>query len=400
MDKINEVLTRGVVNIIDKDNLRKRILGAEKLRIKLGIDPTGPNIHIGRGSTLKKLREFQELGHQIVLIIGDGTAVIGDASDKTTLRPMLTPKQISENERNYLNQIGRVINMEKTEVHHNSEWINKLTPSEWIKLASVFTVQQIIERENFAERIKRGDPLGLHETLYPLLQGWDSVNISADLEIGGTDQLFNLLAGRKIQEQFGQKPQDVMTLQLLAGTDGRKMSTSWGNVILIVDPPEEKYGKIMRISDQLIPVYMEVATDIPMERVEEVKKLLEEGTGNPMDFKKELALNLVRMYDGEEEAVAAQEHFEKIVQEKELPEVIPTFTTEKTIKVDDLVTLMIRSNIVKSKSEARRLIRQGGVKIEDKKIELSNELTIEVPTEKEGGIIIRAGKRQFLKLTS
>ncbi|MBU2577593.1 tyrosine--tRNA ligase [Patescibacteria group bacterium] len=400
MDKINEVLTRGVVDIVEKDSLRKRMLRGEKLRIKLGIDPTGPNIHIGRGSTLKKLREFQELGHQIVLIIGDGTAVIGDASDKTTLRPMLTPEQISENERNYLNQIGRVINLQETEIHHNSEWINKLTPPEWIKLAGIFTVQQIIERENFAERIKKGDPVGLHETLYPLLQGWDSVNISADLEIGGTDQLFNLLAGRKIQEQFGQKPQDIMTLQLLAGTDGRKMSTSWGNVILIIDSPEEKYGKIMRISDQLIPVYMEIATDIPIERVEKIKKLLEEGEGNPMDYKKELAFNLVKLYDGEEAATTAQDHFEKIVQEKELPEVIPTFTTEKTIKIDDLVTLMIRSNIVKSKSEAKRLIKQGGVKIEDKKIELSDELTVEVPTKEEGGIIIRAGKRQFLKLIS
>jgi tyrosyl-tRNA synthetase len=334
------------------------------------------------------------------LIIGDGTAVIGDASDKVSLRPMLTPQQIAENERNYLEQIGRIIDLDETEIHHNSEWIGRLTPSEWIKLASIFTVQQIIERENFAERIKRGDPVGLHETLYPLLQGWDSVNISADLEIGGTDQLFNLLAGRKIQEQFGQKPQDIMTLQLLAGTDGRKMSTSWGNVILIIDSPEEKYGKIMRISDQLIPVYMEIATDIPMERVKEVRVLLEEDKGNPMDYKKELAFNLVKLYDGRKAAIAAQDHFEKIVQEKELPEIIPTFTTESKIGIDDLVTLMIRSNIVKSKSEARRLIKQGGVKLQDEKIELSEKIAIVVPSEKEGGVIIRAGKRQFLRLIS
>lgn len=394
--KVDEVLSRGVVDIIEMEHLRQRMLSGDRLRVKFGIDPTGPDIHIGRGSTIKKLREFQELGHKIVLIIGDATAQIGDSSDKDSARTMLNPEEVSANEARYLEQIGRIINIQDTEIHHNSEWIDRLTPKDWVQLASLFTLQQITQRDNFARRIKRKIPVGFHEGLYCLLQGWDSVNIRADVEIGGTDQLFNLLAGRKIQERFGQEPQDIITLQLLAGTDGRKMSTSWGNVILINDPPEQKFGKVMRIADQLIPVYMECATVIPLARVREVTKHLEQRKGNPMDFKKELAYEIVRFYDGDMAAQEAQEHFEKVVQEKGIPEIIPTLQASDKLSVSDLISFLVKTNVVKSKSEARRLIEQGAISIEGSKLE-SLDREIIIPTGP-SGIIIKIGKRKYLRL--
>lgn len=395
-EKINELLSRGVVDIIKMEHLRQRMLSGDKLRVKFGIDPTGPNIHIGRGSTIKKLREFQELGHKVVLIIGDATAQIGDASDKFISRRMLSSKEIALNEQHYLDQLGKIIDIARAEIHHNSEWINTLHPLDWVKLASLFTIQQMIERDNFSQRMKRGNPVGLQECLYCLLQGWDSVNIRADVEIGGTDQLFNLLAGRKIQEQFGQEPQDIITLQLLAGTDGRKMSTSWGNVILINDPPEQKFGKVMRIADQLIPVYMECATFIPLVRVQEVARHLEQGEGNPMDFKKELAYEIVRFYDGKIAAREAQGHFEKVVQRKEIPEVIPTLQVSDKLSTPDLISLLVKTNIVKSKSEARRLIEQGAISIEGSKLENLDEEII-IPTGS-SGLVIKIGKRKYLRL--
>jgi tyrosyl-tRNA synthetase len=322
--KIKKLLSRGVVDVIEREHLEKRMLAGEKLRVKFGIDLAGPEVHIGRGSTIKKLREFQDLGHQIVLIIGDGTSLIGDSSDKASGKELISREKIDENKKTHLDQIGKIIDIDKTEVHHNSEWIDKITPVEWIELASLFTLQQMTERENFSLRIKEGNPVGLHEALYPLLQGYDSVQIKADVEIGGTDQLFNLLAGRKLQKHFKQPEQDILTLQLLAGTDGRKMSTSWGNVILVNDTPEDKYGKVMRIADQLIPVYMESATNIPMVRVEEVKDALENEESSPMDYKKELAYAVVELYDGKEAASDAQEHFEKTVQGGETPENVPS----------------------------------------------------------------------------
>lgn len=394
--KVSEVLERGVVDVIDREHLIKRMLSGETLRVKLGIDPTGPNLHIGRGSTIKKLREFQELGHQIVLIIGDATAQIGDASDKFSPRQMLAREKIAENERNYLDQIGRIIDLSKTEVHHNSEWIDELIPGDWIRLASLFSVQQMLSRDNFAERLKRDNPIGWHEGLYCLLQGWDSVKTRADVEIGGSDQLFNLHAGRKIQEYFGQEPQDIVTLQLLAGTDGRKMSTSWGNVILIVDPPKEKFGKIMRISDHLIPTYLECATLVPMQRVSEIERALEEGHGNPMDYKKELAYEIVKFYNGEEAAQFAQKHFEKTTQAKQIPDNIPTLQlSTPELSLDGLLRLLVQTNMVKSKSEARRLLEQGGLYVEGNRID--REISgLQIP---EDGITIQVGKRRFIRLT-
>lgn len=397
--KVDELLTRGAVDVIDRDHLRDRMLSGNTLRVKFGIDPTGPDIHIGRGSTIKKLREFQELGYQIVLIIGDATAQIGDSSDKEIERRMLSPEEVSVNEARYLDQIGRIIDIQKTEIHHNSEWIDGLTPKEWIRLASLFTLQQIVQRDNFARRMKKEIPVGFHEGLYCLLQGWDSVNIQADVEIGGTDQLFNLLAGRKIQEHFGQEPQDIMTLQLLAGTDGRKMSTSWGNVILITEPPEEKYGKIMRIADHLIPVYLESATLMPLQRVREIQTALEEGRGNPMDYKKELAYEIVNFYDGEGSAQQAQAHFESVVQHKESPKEMLIVAVSPIISVSELFDILKKANIVRSKADARRLMNQGAVKINGEEFRVDDLKTnIEIPIT--DGMVVKVGKRSFLRLTT
>lgn len=393
--RIEEVLTRGVVEVVDRDHLRKRMLRGEILRVKMGIDPTGPNIHIGRGASILKLRDFQKLGHQIVLIIGDATAMVGDSSDKTSERSRLTPEQVALNEKNYLQQIGRILDISRVEVHHNSEWIRKMDFNTLFQLASQFSVQQVIERENYAQRLKEGNTVGLHEILYPLLQGWDSVNVRADLEIGGTDQLFNLNAGRKIQSRFGQSPQDIMTLMLLAGTDGRKMSTSWGNVILIVDSPQEKYGKIMRIPDYLIPVYMECATRIPMERVTQIGEKLKGGSDNPMIFKKELAFSVVELYDGKQAAQEAQREFEKLIQNKELPEVFPVGYISGQLSQEKLVRELVKSNLVRSKSEAKRLIEQGGVSVDGKRF--SSEQVISVPKR---GVNIKVGNRRFLKIES
>lgn len=399
-DKVDEVLTRGTVEVIDAEHLRQRMFSGERLRIKFGIDPTGPNIHIGRASTVRKLRQFQDLGHQIVFIIGDFTARIGDTSDKTEERKMLSKEEIARNERSYLDQIGKILDVSKTEVHHNSEWFDSLKPGDWIRLASNFSVQQMVTRENFSQRIQKDMPVGVHELLYPIAQGFDSVMIKADVELGGTDQLFNLMAGRKLQEVYGQKPQDIMTMQLLAGTDGRKMSTSWGNVITIIAPPEEKFGKIMSVSDQLIPVYMEMATDISMARVRKVQESIENQSVNPIDLKKELAFRIVELFDGRESAIRAQESFERVIQRRELPseEQVPVANIPGgSIDTNSLLDLIKRYNLTRSKGEAKRLLEQNAIAIEGG-LNLSKDVDkIDIPEE---GLTLRVGKRRFIRLTS
>lgn len=396
-NSVEELLYRGVVEIIDRNHLERRLLAGEKLRVKFGIDPTNTDLHIGHAVTIRKLEQFQSLGHQVVLIIGDFTAQIGDTSDQMEGRRMLSEPEVKSNEREYLNQIGKIIDLKKTEIHHNSEWLDKLTPAEWVKLASHFTIQQIIARENFAERIKQSKPVGLHETLYPLAQGYDSVVTRADVEIGGTDQLFNLMAGRKLQEAYGQKPQDIITMQLLVGIDGRKMSKSLGNTINIFDTPEDKYGKIMSITDQLIPIYLEMVTDVPTERLREVEMLIEEGEVNPMDLKKELAFSVVQLFDSKEAAVKAQKYFEDIIQRKETPvENIPTTIIERNIlTVSELIKLLKLHNLVRSKSEGKRLLDQKGISINNETLAADLAQEIKLPKE---GLMIKVGKRKFLRV--
>jgi len=396
MDKIEEVLTRRVAEIIDRQHLEKRLRAGDKLRIKHGIDPTGPKIHIGRASQFLKLREFQKIGHHIILILGTFTARIGDASDKDSMRPMLSEKQVRENVKDYKKQIGKILDLSKTEIRENSEWLEKLDPLEFIKLSSKFTYAQIVERDLYQKRISERKELGLHEFLYPLMQGYDSVAIKADLEIGGTDQKFNLLVGRDVQRFYNQRPQDIMTLKMALGTDGRKMSTSWGNVINIVDPPNDIYGKIMSLKDELILQYFKLCTDVSLQLIKVMEKDLKTKKVNPMELKKKLAFEIVSMYHGEIPAKNAEKEFEKQFQKREYPTKIPW--TPGAIESGKHQISKIMPKLIPTFagtatiSETKRLIKQGGLEFEGERI-----VDPYVEVDVKGGEIIKAGKRRIYR---
>lgn len=390
--KIEELLTRGTVDVIVKKDLEEKLKSGKKLRIKYGIDPTGPKIHLGRASTMRHLAKFQELGHKIVLIVGDFTAQIGDASDKTNERPMLTDLEVKENMKNYLPQIGRIIDVEKAEVRYNSEWLGKLVYSDICRQADNFSVAQILDRENFSKRVKEGTRISLRELLYPLMQGYDSVAIGADVEIGGSDQLFNVLAGRELQRDYGQEAQNIVTFKLLDGTDGRKMSTSWGNIICITDDADNIYGKIMSMRDELITQYFELCTDVEMAEIKKMEAGMKKNEVNPRDLKMMLAREIIKIYYDEPSALAAEENFKNIFQKKEIPdEVAECEIKEKNINILDL---LVKINLAKSKGEVRRLIEQNGVKADGKIINDEN-LIIEIPAD---GVLIQKGKRFFVRV--
>lgn len=389
--KIEHLLARNIEGIIEKKSLFKKLKSGKKLRIKYGIDPTGPKIHIGRAIQFRKLKNFQEIGHQIVLIIGDFTAQIGDASDKQAMRKPLSEKEIKQNMKNYKKQIGKILDMEKVEIRYNSEWLGKLTIKELLSLARHFTAQQMIQRRNFKERWDQGKSIGVHELTYPLFQGYDSVAVKADVEIGGSDQLFNLKVGREIQKMFGQPPQDIMTSKMLSGLDGRKMSTSWGNVVTIVDKPNDMYGKIMSMKDELMAEYFELCTDTPLSEVEKIKKDLKLKKLNPRDAKARLAREIIVLYHGEKSALKAEKEFEKVFKEKKLPSKIPGVKIKE--RNLNILELLIKTNLVVSKSEAKRLILQNGVKIGGI---VQNDWQKEIEIEK--GLVIQVGKRKFVKI--
>jgi len=393
-EKIKEILERGVEEVIDRESLMKKLKSGKELRIKHGVDPTGPKIHIGRATQLWKLRAFQELGHKIVFIIGDFTALIGDASDKTSLRKPLSIEEINQNMKHYRGQIGKILDLEKTEFHRNSEWFNNLNLKSLLPLCMNFTAQQMIQRRNFKERWDQGKPIGIHEMLYPILQGYDSVQIKADVELGGFDQLFNLNVGREIQRIFGQSPQDIMTLKMLPGLDGRKMSTSWGNVINILDNPDEMYGRIMSMKDELIGDYFELCTGVSLKEVERIKKDLKSKKLNPRDAKASLAKEIVTLYHGKKETERAENEFNRIFKERKVPLKIPIFKTSR--KVMPISDLIFESKLTKSKSEAKRIILQGGVKIRIKNQE-SRIKNWKKKIELKDGMILSVGKRKFLK---
>ena len=381
--KIEEILTRGVEEVIDRAHLKKRMMAGERLRIKLGIDPTGPRLHIGRAIAIWKLRDFQELGHQIVLIIGDFTGRLGDASDKDAQRPM-KEKDAQE----YKDQLGLILEMDKVELRRNSEWLGGLDFGGVVELSSLFTVRQMLNRRNFKERDDKGQEIGLHEFLYPLMQGYDSVAIKADVETGGSDQLFNLKAGRFIQKKFNQEPQDIITYEMLYGLDGRKMSTSWGNIIALLDEPKEKYGKIMSMKDEMIVDYFRLVTRVSMAEVEQIKEALEKEEMNPRDAKMRLAFELVKMYNGEQEALAAEAEFKKVFQKKEKPSVMPEVKL-KELSPETLVEIGAAS----SKGEAKRLMEQGGVKLNDEK-----KSDWKAGVALKNGDIIQVGPRKFYRV--
>ncbi len=385
--QIEELLSRGVTEIINKAELQELLGGKKKLRVKLGIDPTSPNIHIGRAVVLWKLRAFQDLGHQVVFIVGDFTGLIGDTSDKDAERPMLTEAQVKLNLKSYLAQAFKILDKSKTETHFNSKWLKKLGLKEIGEMANLFGLHEFEARENISKRMKAGKRVSLRELLYPLMQGYDSVAVKADIELGGTDQRFNLLAGRTLQPHYGQRPQQIITTDLLEGTDGRKMSSSWGNVVNLLDEPQDMFGKIMSINDSLIERYFILATRVPLKEVEAV--ILKNK--NPRDQKLVLAEHVTALYHGDKKASEARQQFISQFSKKELPSDIPE------IKIApgsyQLTELLLKAKLVVSKSEARRLIEQKGVRMNGEVAE-SQLVTIG----KQNSLLLQVGKRKFVTI--
>lgn len=386
---INELLERGVEEIFIKEDLEKKLLSGKKLRVKLGIDPTSPFIHLGRAVVLRKLKAFQDLGHKVVLIIGDYTARIGDPSDKLEKRPMLTEKEIKNNLKNYLKQIGLILNMKKVEVRYNSSWFKKMSFLQISELLECFTVQQMSRRRNFKERLENNSDIFLIEFLYPALQGYDSVKVNADVEIGGFDQLFNLKAGRTVQKRYGQREQDVMTVSMLDGTDGRKMSSSWGNIIGITDKPDDMFGKVMSIKDDLITKYFLLCTDVPMDKIEVYTRDIITGQVNPRDLKMILGKELVAMYHNKKEAEKAEANFIATFQNKEIPKDLK----ETKIKKDTLlVDAFMNMKLISSKSDFRRLVDEHAIENLDTKERIKDYSTLA-----QSGVY-RIGKKRFCKI--
>lgn len=392
MNLIDDILTRGVEEIIDKDHLETALRAKKKLRVKLGIDPTSPNIHIGRAVVLWKLRAFQELGHKVVFIVGDFTGLIGDTSDKDAERPMISELQIKNNLKTYANQAFKILDKSKTELHYNSKWLKKLGFIELGQMADLFSWHEFESREMIAKRLKQGKRVSLREGLYPLMQGYDSVAVKADVELGGTDQRFNLLAGRTIQPLYGQKPQDILMMPLMEGMDGRKMSSSWGNVINITDEPNNMFGKVMSINDNLIKKYFILATRTPMLEIDEIIN----SFANPKDQKLVLAERITELYYGKKKAEEAKNAFINQFSKGELPKEIESkkitgvLCSEGVYKLSVLLKI---SGLLESKGEARRLIEQKGVRV-NQEVSQDIELRLDGQTE----YLLQVGKRKFLKI--
>jgi len=385
-EKIEEILTRGVVEILPhKENLAK-LMSQKKIRLYNGIDPTNPNIHIGNAVSLLKLRQFQELGHEVILLIGTFTAQIGDPSGHDESRKPITAEEVKKNFETYKQQASKILDFSRVKLVFNGDWLGKMTFSDVIKLSMNFTVQQIIERDLFQKRIKKNSPIGLNEFLYPLAQGYDSKHLDVDLEIGGTDQTFNMLLGRTLQKIYNHKEKYVLTLPLIPGLDGRKMSKTYGNTVNIIDSPNDKYGKLMSLCDDLVYQYFELCTLLPIQLIKSLVKELE-----PMDLKKRLAFEIVKMYHSEKEAQKAQEEFEKVFQNKGLPSDIEEINCSSSSQ--NIVDLLVKNNLVSSRSGAKRLIEQGSIDIDEQTIkDFQNPISIK------NGSIIRIGKRKFAKI--
>lgn len=381
MQEVEKILSRGVEEAIVKEHLEAALRSGKKLRVKFGIDPTVPDLHLGHTVPLRKLRQFQEAGHQAVLIIGDFTALIGDPSGRAEARRPLTEKEVKQNLKKYLKQAGKIIDLKKTEVYYNSKWYKK-NAALILELMGRESVQRVLERDDFQKRLKEGREIMILEEVYPLLQGYDSVMVKADVEIGGTDQKFNLLMGRRLQRAYGLSEQDIVTLPLLEGTDGvKKMSKSAGNYIGLDAEPNDMFGKIMRIPDNLIDKYFTLLTDDNPPA----------GGRDPREAKLALAKIIVGMYHGQKAGEKAKEEFIKVFSQHQKPENMPSY--KLSVKSYKLVDLLVETGMVFSKSEARRLIEQGAVRLNDEKKSDPNE---QITIDKE--IVVQIGKRQFLRL--
>jgi tyrosyl-tRNA synthetase len=403
---IDYLLKRGVAEVISENELRKLLQSGKKLRIKEGLDPSAPDIHVGHMAPLRKMRQFQELGHQIVIIVGDWTAQIGDPSGAAVTRKMLTADEVKANAETYLKQFFKIVDKDKTEIRFQSEWFGKFDLADVVRLTSKFTVAQFLAREDFNKRFNEGKPIAITELLYPLLQAYDSVAVKADVELGGTDQKFNFLVGRELQSMMGQPPQQIFMVPLLVGTDGvQKMSKSLGNYIGITEQPEDIYGKTMSIKDEFIMIYFETLTDVPDQELAEYRRQMA-NDANPMILKKRLAKEIVTQLYNEKEAQEAEEHFEKTVQKKEIPDEIQEIDIEEiraafqNLSPQQMETtpiylpkLLVVTGLARSMSEANRLISQGAINIDNNKI-FKNNVYIKI------GSIIKAGKRRFIKITN
>ncbi|MFN3420395.1 MAG: tyrosine--tRNA ligase [Armatimonadota bacterium] len=392
VDEQMRILKRGVAEIVPEEELRQKlehsVQTGKPLRVKLGIDPTASDIHLGFAVVLRKLRQWQDLGHTAVLIIGDRTATIGDPTGRSETRPQLSLEEVRRNAETYTEQIFRILDPNRTEVRYNSEWLDKLTLSDLVFIASQMTVARMLEREDFSQRFRSEQPIALHEFLYPLMQAYDSVAIQADVEMGGLDQKFNILTGRDLQRAYGQEPQTAFLMPLLIGLDGvRKMSKSFGNYIGIAEPPKEMFGKVMRIPDELMRQWFILCTDVPESEVDEIL------AGHPMEAKKRLAWEIVKLYHGEEEANKAKAEFERVFQQRELPTEIPTVEVEPKLLQMPIADLLVALELVSSKNEAKRLINEGAVELNGKRVSDWREV-VAIRT----GDILRIGKRKFAKL--
>ncbi len=395
------IIKRGTEEIISEEELIKKIEKSRKerrpLRVKQGFDPNAPDLHLGHTVGLRKMKQFQDLGHDIYFLIGDFTGMIGDPSGKSVTRKQLTEEEVKKNAETYKKQVFKILNPERTKVVFNSHWLGKLSFSEVLKICSKYTVARMLERDDFSTRYKKGKPIGIHEFMYPLMQGYDSVAIQADIELGGTDQKFNLLVGRDIQREYNQEPQVIITLPLLEGTDGvEKMSKSLNNYIGINEPPKEMYGKSMSVPDNLMIRYIELVTDVSLDEINKIKRGLENNNLHPRDVKKRLAREIVKLYHGQSAAIIAEEEFEKVFKNKLYPEEIKKLEIKKDVLKDGkrgIVNLVKDSGILGSTGEAIRMVRQGGVRVNGKKISDPHiDLTVK------DGMIIKIGRLNFVKL--
>jgi tyrosyl-tRNA synthetase len=392
-----DLLRRGTVEIISEEDLLAKLRQDRPLRVKLGVDPSAPDIHLGIAIVLRKLRQFQDLGHQAILVVGDFTGMIGDPSEKKKTRPMLTREEIQRNIATYRDQYSKILDPQRTQVVSNSEWLSRMMFEDVIRLGAKTTVARVLERDDFANRLRAGIPVFMHELLYPLCQAMDSVHLHADVELGGTDQKFNNLMGRDLQREFGQEPQVVLLTPLLVGLDGvEKMSKSLGNAIGITDPPAEMYGKVMSLPDTLIAHYFEFCTEVPMGEVKTIAARLADGSLHPREAKAMLATAIVTLWHGKARAAEAQRAFERLFVEKDLPAEIP----EAPVSRDDLkqgrirlVKLLVLTGLAESNSEAKRLISQGGVTVDAERVH-----KVDADVELKDGAVLRVGKRHFVRV--
>ncbi len=395
VDEQLQIIRRGAVQICEEDELRAKLKLGRPLRVKVGVDPTAGDLHLGFTVVLRKLRQFQDLGHRAILIIGSYTAQVGDPSGRDKTRPQLSEDDVMENARYYLEQAAKVLDSNTLEVRYNGEWFKGMSFLDVVTLLSKTTVARTLEREDFSARYNVGTPIYLHEFVYPLMQGYDSVAVEADVELGGTDQTFNLMVGRDLQREAGQSPQVCITTPLLEGLDGaRKMSKSFGNYVGVAEPPNEIFGKLMSISDDLMWKYYELLTTVPMSEIAALKLGVERGEQHPMEVKKRLADNIITQYHGEDAAKSARAEFEQVFSSRELPTDMPEF--QLPIGADkelNMISLLVESKMAPSNSEARRLVQQGGVSIDGMKI---GELACPMPEADE--FTLRVGKRRFLRV--